>query len=704
MSVRSRIGRYSVRIYGISCEDLVGKDKGGTSDPYCKFDFDKFRKFNTKVIRKTLNPVFDTDETFNYATQFADRLQYKHLVITVQDKDFWGKDYIGSCKVDLHTLLTGPINHTLAIINKGNPAGRIKFKVEMIEICNLKVFFKSVCLSDLPKVNHREPSVRLNFRTDVTEHKVDVNTPIIRETRNPEWSRLEQLRFNTNLRELMSTTLKVQVLTSGGDVIGNVKIPFRSFGNNTGDDVVISLPIQMVDAGRTNALFNATIYYKDFPTAAHMVGGEHTDNGIIDAQYFHPLAERPKYVKVYGAEGNERKRANNRNGVVAASAASGAITTGTTLVTANPRPSPPAAPPPLPTSRPPVPRHYAPNPGSLVGGAVVGATVIGAATLAGGSASASSGAVTPVVPVSRSTMTRTQSGRRHAPIVEGAVIQPQPTAPQPIVTTVTPTIVQPQIVQPPRPQSYLDKLHPADRERTLRLGLPAPWSCHVANDGRVFYVNHSTKKTQWTNPTQAPIVNPIPPTRAYGQPQPPTGLPIARPVIQQMSSMSIAPTKSRFPPVDTQQLYTLTNMGFHHGLATEALARNGNDLARSIQWLSTSPPPLSPSWDLRVDKKSHRLYYANKEGKFTQWDRPIIGQNHEPMLRSLLSMGFPRRLAVEALAHYKGDAQSATNWILYNNPKPLPSHIAILVENGYVVYINKQNNQRYTTRPYKPTF
>eukprot|EP00954_Amorphochlora_amoebiformis_P009443 734311-Amorphochlora_amoeboformis.AAC.2 len=135
MSNRSRIGRYKVRIYAISCEDLSAKDKGGKSDPYCMFDFDKYRKFNTpvslsssaivqlnshfvfKVQKKTLNPVYDTDEEFNYATQYADRLQFKHLIINIHDKDFWGKEYIGSAKVDLHTLLTGPEYKTNARIS-----------------------------------------------------------------------------------------------------------------------------------------------------------------------------------------------------------------------------------------------------------------------------------------------------------------------------------------------------------------------------------------------------------------------------------------------------------------------------------------------------------------------------------------------------------------------------------------------------------
>lgn len=50
----------------IQAEDLPALDMGGTSDPYVKVYLlpDKKKKFETKVHRKTLNPVFN--ETFQF--------------------------------------------------------------------------------------------------------------------------------------------------------------------------------------------------------------------------------------------------------------------------------------------------------------------------------------------------------------------------------------------------------------------------------------------------------------------------------------------------------------------------------------------------------------------------------------------------------------------------------------------------------------
>lgn len=50
----------------IQAEELPALDMGGTSDPYVKVYLlpEKKKKFETKVHRKTLNPVFN--ETFNF--------------------------------------------------------------------------------------------------------------------------------------------------------------------------------------------------------------------------------------------------------------------------------------------------------------------------------------------------------------------------------------------------------------------------------------------------------------------------------------------------------------------------------------------------------------------------------------------------------------------------------------------------------------
>uniref|UniRef100_A0A914DKV5 C2 domain-containing protein n=1 Tax=Acrobeloides nanus TaxID=290746 RepID=A0A914DKV5_9BILA len=85
-------------------------DLGGTSDPYVKLFLlpEKKKKFQTKVIRKSLNPVFN--ESFVFKVPYNE-IGGQTLVLNVYDFDRFGKhDQIGQVsvplgKVDLATTI-----------------------------------------------------------------------------------------------------------------------------------------------------------------------------------------------------------------------------------------------------------------------------------------------------------------------------------------------------------------------------------------------------------------------------------------------------------------------------------------------------------------------------------------------------------------------------------------------------------------------
>ncbi|KAK7789000.1 hypothetical protein R5R35_007383 [Gryllus longicercus] len=92
----------SLAVTVIQAEDLPALDMGGTSDPYVKVYLlpDKKKKFETKVHRKTLSPVFN--ETFTFKNvPYADAMN-KTLVFAIFDFDRFSKhDQIGEVKVPL---------------------------------------------------------------------------------------------------------------------------------------------------------------------------------------------------------------------------------------------------------------------------------------------------------------------------------------------------------------------------------------------------------------------------------------------------------------------------------------------------------------------------------------------------------------------------------------------------------------------------
>ena len=79
----------------IKALDLPAKDFTGTSDPYVKMYLlpDRKKKFQTRVHRKTLNPVFD--ETFQFPVAY-DQLSNRKLHFSVYDFDRFSRhDMIG---------------------------------------------------------------------------------------------------------------------------------------------------------------------------------------------------------------------------------------------------------------------------------------------------------------------------------------------------------------------------------------------------------------------------------------------------------------------------------------------------------------------------------------------------------------------------------------------------------------------------------
>ncbi|KAG5442688.1 Arf guanine nucleotide exchange factor syt1, partial [Clonorchis sinensis] len=88
----------------IQATDLPGMDMSGTSDPYVKVFLlpEKKKKFETKVHRKTLNPVFN--ETFVFKVPYAE-VAGKTLVFNVYDFDRFSKhDQIGQIQVPLGSV------------------------------------------------------------------------------------------------------------------------------------------------------------------------------------------------------------------------------------------------------------------------------------------------------------------------------------------------------------------------------------------------------------------------------------------------------------------------------------------------------------------------------------------------------------------------------------------------------------------------
>uniref|UniRef100_A0A8C3NKR0 Uncharacterized protein n=5 Tax=Passeriformes TaxID=9126 RepID=A0A8C3NKR0_GEOPR len=100
VSLRYSYGSQQLLVRVLRARDLPAKDSNGFSDPYVKIYLlpDRKKKFQTKVLRRTLNPEWD--ETFSFGVPFAE-LPARRLHFSVYDFDRFSRhDLIGQVVMD----------------------------------------------------------------------------------------------------------------------------------------------------------------------------------------------------------------------------------------------------------------------------------------------------------------------------------------------------------------------------------------------------------------------------------------------------------------------------------------------------------------------------------------------------------------------------------------------------------------------------
>ncbi|XP_031953861.1 synaptotagmin-3-like, partial [Corvus moneduloides] len=100
VSLRYSYGSQQLVVRVLRARDLPAKDSNGFSDPYVKIYLlpDRKKKFQTKVLRRTLNPEWD--ETFSFGVPFGE-LPARRLHFGVYDFDRFSRhDLIGQVVLD----------------------------------------------------------------------------------------------------------------------------------------------------------------------------------------------------------------------------------------------------------------------------------------------------------------------------------------------------------------------------------------------------------------------------------------------------------------------------------------------------------------------------------------------------------------------------------------------------------------------------
>lgn len=226
----------------LQANDLPAMDMGGTSDPYvkCYIMPDKKKKFETKVHRKTLNPVFN--ETFIFKNIAYGDLSSRTLTFAIFDFDRFSRhDQIGEVQVPLGQVDFGKVIQEWRDVcppagdnDKENKLGDICFSLRYVPTAGklTVVILEAKNLKKMDVGGLSDPYVKLYLMMG-GKRKAKKKTSIKKCTLNPYFN--ESFTFEIPADQMMKCSLVVTVLDydliGTSDPIGKVTVGYGSQGS-----------------------------------------------------------------------------------------------------------------------------------------------------------------------------------------------------------------------------------------------------------------------------------------------------------------------------------------------------------------------------------------------------------------------------------------------------------------------------------------
>uniref|UniRef100_A0A2P2ID37 Synaptotagmin 1 n=1 Tax=Hirondellea gigas TaxID=1518452 RepID=A0A2P2ID37_9CRUS len=226
----------SLHVTILKCENLVALDVGGKSDPYVRIYLlpDKKKKNETKVHKKTLNPVFN--ETFTYKLSYED-IMSKTLMMCVYDYDRLSKhDIIGQIKITLCLVDLGKTIEVWKDLEKaeiGKQLGDICFSIRYVPTTGKLsvVILEAKNLKKMDVGGASDPYVKVCLFQGGRRLKKK-KTTVKRSTLNPYYN--ESMSFEMPYDAIEKTNLQVTVVDydriGHSDVIGTVVLGVNAKG------------------------------------------------------------------------------------------------------------------------------------------------------------------------------------------------------------------------------------------------------------------------------------------------------------------------------------------------------------------------------------------------------------------------------------------------------------------------------------------
>lgn len=235
----------SLTVGVVEAQDIPAKDFSGTSDPYARVMLlpDRKKKYDTKVHRKTLNPVFK--ETFVFKNIPYSDITNRTLCIELYDFDRFSRhDIIGEAKLPLIDVdLATNIDEWRALIPPSSSGGFLGHsKAELGQICfSLRyvpaagklqvVILEAKDLKSMDVSGYSDPYVKIALIQEGRKLKKK-KTTVKKRTLNPYFN--ENFTFQVAFENIEQTSLIISVLdydrVGRSEVIGKCVVGELSSG------------------------------------------------------------------------------------------------------------------------------------------------------------------------------------------------------------------------------------------------------------------------------------------------------------------------------------------------------------------------------------------------------------------------------------------------------------------------------------------
>lgn len=292
---------FRVRISNIRCTELPQPSAGKTMNAYVKLNFDNFKTHETKVKPKDGSPTWPDDIAFTYSTKYADCLARKLFFLEVYDYNrFSAIETIGAARVDLHTLATGTVSHTLPLRDGRKRRGLIHFDVHMEQVSTVEISLRNLRLQGLTPDAAATAVTELALRVGEGGSTNKGASSAKSGAGETAWPAPDTLFMEGALKAVMASAIDVSI--KGAKAFGSGALKFAShFSFVPGKPVEFELPLEPDAAIVGKELpvgaklrLSGALSFTGFPVFCQLAGGLHTEAGIAEASFpFPSIPMRP---------------------------------------------------------------------------------------------------------------------------------------------------------------------------------------------------------------------------------------------------------------------------------------------------------------------------------------------------------------------------------------------------------------------------